>query len=350
MINISKDVQRFRNIIKGKIKENLKKYMSSDEIITRQGKEFISIPIPQIELPRFKFNSQNSGIGQGEADIGDRAGDQESSNILELEVTIDELADILGSELELPRIIPKGKKEIIIDSTKYTGLRRVGPESLKSFKHTFRESLKRQIASGSYDYSNPLIVPIKDDKRYRVSMPISKPHSQAIIFYMMDISGSMDDQKKLLARLISFWIDTWLRKNYKHLEYKYLVHNIRAWEVPKEDFYRIREGGGTYIYSTYELCQKIILENYSPIEWNIYIFHFSDGDDMSDILSERAIRIIKEMVPMINQISYCQILDSDKFLTLFNNKLKLYPQVVSHHVETKADVYDAIKTFFSKGN
>lgn len=349
MLNVSRDVQRFRNIIKGKIKENLKKYMSSDEIIARQGKEFVSIPIPQIELPRFKFNeAEQSGVGQGDAEAGD-PGEQEENNILEIDVSIEELADILGSQLKLPKILPKGRKDIA-ESIKYSSLRRKGPESLKSFKYTFKESLKRQIASGTYDFEDPVIIPISDDKRYRVSVPTVKPHNQAVIFYMMDISGSMDDRKKELARLISFWIDTWLRRNFKYLEYKYLVHNISAWEVLKDEFFRLREGGGTYIHSIYTLSKKLILERYPPQDWNIYLFHFSDGDDISELTSEKAIRVIKDLLPFVNQLAYCQILDTGKFLKMFNDKLKLYPNIVSAQVDSKEDIYDAIKSFFTKGN
>ncbi|MCZ6670020.1 MAG: DUF444 family protein, partial [Acidobacteria bacterium] len=116
VLRIEQDHQRFHQIIRGKIRKDLRKYMSKGELIGRKGKNFVSIPMPQIEIPRFKFSPrQVGGVGQGEGDIGTvigedpqpgtgEAGNLPGQHILEVEVSLTELARILGEELELPRI------------------------------------------------------------------------------------------------------------------------------------------------------------------------------------------------------------------------------------------------------
>src|SRR6185369_1820819 len=181
-------------------------------MIGKKGKDLVSIPLPQIELPQFRYGQKGSGgVGQGEGEPGQpltapqgdgtgKAGDQPGGHILEVELTMEELASILGEELALPRIEPRGKKNIVSTKDKYTGVRQAGPASLRHFKRTFKRALKRQISSGSYDPEKPLVVPIRADKQYRSWKEVRKPESVAVIIYMMDVSGSMTDEQKDIVR------------------------------------------------------------------------------------------------------------------------------------------------------
>src|SRR6185369_3487242 len=182
-LKIDQDHSRFRNIVRGKIRQNLRRYISQGEMIGRKGRDLVSIPVPQIDIPRFIFGDrQSGGGGEGEGNPGDpvggqqgqegqsgsgKAGEGAGDHVLEVDITLDELADILGEELELPAIENKGKSRIIAAKDRYTGIRRVGPESLRHFKRTYKEALRRSIASGAYDPGNPVIVPQKEDKRFR---------------------------------------------------------------------------------------------------------------------------------------------------------------------------------------
>src|SRR5215470_15464502 len=170
-LKIDQDHSRFRNIVRGRIRQNLRKYISQGELIGRKGKDLVSIPIPQIDIPRFRFSDrQQGGAGQGDGEPGDpvggggddqegeggkKAGEGAGEHVLEVDVTLDELASILGEELELPDIKDKGKSKIINAKDRYTSIRRVGPESLRNFKRTYREALKRQISMGTYAPGNP---------------------------------------------------------------------------------------------------------------------------------------------------------------------------------------------------
>src|SRR4029079_7727297 len=142
------------------------------------------------------------GAGQAGKDAGD--------HVLEVDITLDELADILGEELELPAIENKGKSRIIAAKDRYTGIRRVGPESLRHFKRTYKEALRRTIASGVYNPAVPIIVPQHDDRRFRSWKDSLEPVANAVILYMMDVSGSMGEEQKDIVRIETFWIDTWL--------------------------------------------------------------------------------------------------------------------------------------------
>src|SRR5712692_3927184 len=265
---IERDQQRFRKLVRGKVKSNLSKYISRGEMIGQKGKDLVSIPLPQIEIPQCLHGTKGSaGAGQGDGDIGTPrgppqpgegrgAGSEPGGHILEVELTLEELAAILGEELALPRIEPRGKKNIVTTRDKYTGIRQAGPESLRHFKRTFKRALKRQIASQTYNPERPIVLPIRQDKQYRSWKEIQKPQSVAVIVYMMDVSGSMTDEQKEIVRIEALWIDMWIKAHYHGIETAYIIHDAAAQEVDEHTFYHTRESGGTKISAAYELAEK----------------------------------------------------------------------------------------------
>src|SRR5215510_4805756 len=278
VLKIRKDHQRFRQIVKGKIRHDLRKFLTRGELLGKEGKHLISIPVRGIELPHFRYGDNNDGgVGAGKGQGGDPVdgeggqgpgGTQPGNHILEVEVSLEELADILGEELKLPRIQPKGKHTITSERDRYSGIRLSGPESLRHFKRTYRAALRRQIMSGTYDKDDPMIVPVRGDRRYRSWKTTLKPQSNAVIVYMMDVSGSMGDEQKELVRLEAFWIDAWLRRNYQGIESRYIVHDVRAHEVDRDTFFRVREDGGTKISSAFRLARELLKQHYGSDEWN----------------------------------------------------------------------------------
>ena len=274
--------------------------------------------------------------------------DTPAENSLEVEVTLEEIADLLSEELQLPRIEPKGNSDISVSSNKYRSIRTSGPESLRHFKKTFTQALKRTVSEGAYDSSNPIVFPINQDKRYRSSKPIRVPRYQAVIIYIMDVSGSMGEEEKQLARLTSFWTDIWLRRNYDFLKSRYIIHNYNAIEVDQHTFYHTSEGGGTRIASAYELAKEIIHTDYYPAEWNIYIQQYSDGDDWGGS-SQAACNHIADLAKVVNQIAYCQVNDRGEFKKLFDARFHDNESVISTSVYSKDGVLKAIKELFTAG-
>lgn len=367
-LKIDQDHGRFRAIVRGRIRQNLKKYISHGELIGKHGSERVSIPIPQIDIPRFRYGDKDQGgVGQGEGDEGDplsgkdgdgesgagKAGKDAGEHALEVEVTMAELAEILGEELALPNIEDKGKSKIINQKDRYVGIRRVGPNSLRHFKRTFRHALRRQISIGTYDPKNPIIIPVRDDMRFRSWKTETEPVANAVILYMMDVSGSMGDEQKEIVRIESFWIDAWLKHQYKGLETRFIIHDAIAREVDRDTFFRTRESGGTMISSAYKLAADIIEKDYPSAEWNIYPFHFSDGDNWSVDDTMLCIDLLKQKIlPVSNVFCYGQVespYGSGQFVKDLREHLRSDERVITSEIRDRDAIMGSIKEFLGKG-
>jgi hypothetical protein len=326
----------------------------------------VSIPLPQVDIPHFVHGGkQQGGVGQGDGDVGDaigqgqaqpgagQAGDRPGEHLVEVEVTLEELAEILGEELALPRIEAKGAEKIVSYKDRYVGIRTTGPESLRHFRRTFKQALRRQIASGTYNPANPMIVPIRDDKRYRSWRTDPQPQSAAVIIYMMDVSGSMGDEQKEIVRIESFWIDTWLRAQYQGIESRFIIHDAMAKEVDRDTFFRTRESGGTMISSAYKLCAKLIEDEYPPDEWNIYPFHFSDGDNWSVDDTVTCVELLRhKILPSVNLFSYGQVespYGSGQFIKDLQEHFPEEENLVTSEIKGREAIMDSIRDFLGKG-
>lgn len=365
---IATDYNRFRNIVRGKIREDLRKYVRSGEMIVRKRGGKVSVPLPQIDVPRFKFGKQgDGGVGQGDGEPGDQvapgkpqkgtgpgeAGEAPGEHDLEVDVTLEELAGILGEELGLPNIEPRGKSGVDTIKHKLSGIRSTGPESLRHFKRTYRQGLRRAVMSGEYDPKNPIVIPQSEDKRYRGWKLYSVPETCAVMIYMMDVSGSMGDEQKEIVRIEAFWIDTWLRSQYQNIESVYIVHDAEAKEVDEHTFYHLRESGGTKISSAYDLCLSITEQRYDPNEWNIYPFHFSDGDNWGTEDTERCIALLKDrLLPISNLFCYGQVRSaygSGKFKGDLDGAFTGDEKVVTTDIHNRDEILDSIRSFLSTG-
>ena len=363
-MSIKEDHNRFRDIIKGKIKEDLKKYVSQGEMIGKRENEFVKIPLPQIDIPNFRYGpKQQGGVGQGEGKPGESVGDPQSGNgqagnnpgehLVEVELSIDELAAILGEKLQLPNIQPKGNKQIESERSRYSGLSPVGPKGLRHFRSSYKKALKRSISLGTYNRENPIIIPVKDDFRYRTYKTVKKPMTKAVVIYMMDVSGSMGDEQKEIVRIESFWINAWLKKHYKGLETRFIIHDAAAKEVDEQTFFRTSESGGTLISSAYKLTQDIIQRDYPSQEWNIYPFHFSDGDNWSGEDTRLCLKIIQDFfISHCNAFFYGQVeskYGSGQFLKDLQKEFTGNEQVLLSQIEGKDKILDSIRDFLGKG-
>jgi len=364
---MEKDRARFRDIVRGRLRGDLKKYLSSTELLGQRAGRTISIPVPQIELPRLRFgNNEGEGVGQGpgkegapvdgddqEGDASGAAGDEPGKHVLEIDVEIEELAEMLAAELELPNIEPRGTKQLLSEGGRYSGLRNQGPRSLRHFRRTFKRALTRTIAEGNWNPADPRVVPIKDDERFRMRRTAPLPESSAVIFHMMDVSGSMGKEQKEVVRIQAFWIDTWLRSQYKNIEVVYIVHDAVAKIVNDEEFFHLRESGGTKISSAYELALDLIQKKYRPDQWNIYPFHYSDGDNWSARDTSHCISLLRdEILPQVNQFCYGQVRSaygSGQFKKDLDKGLGSSDKLVSASVDGRDEIADSIRIFLGRG-
>ena len=360
-MGIVEDKNRFLDIVKGKVRDNLKKYVSHGNIIGKQEDKFIKIPMPEIDLPTFRYGSKdNKGVGQGN---GKGEGDQVPGDGLSepgkdagehdynVELSLEDLAQILGESLSLPRLEPKGMKEVQTTKRKYNSISNIGPMGLKNFKASYKKALMRSIVSGVYNPENPMVIPHKKDFRFKSFKEQKRPHTQAVIFYLMDVSGSMGDQEKETVQIEAFWINSWIKKHFKNVEVKFIVHDTQAWEVNEEEFFSISSSGGTKISSAYELCNKIIEDHYPVNDWNIYVFQFSDGDNIGED-NLNCIQYLKNvLLPKVNSFNYGQIQSghgSGNYIKELKNFT--HEKLITSKILGKEGILNSIKDFFKGTN
>ena len=212
--------------------------------------------------------------------------------------------------------------------------------------------MKRMIASGTYNPEDPRVVPERADKQYRSWKEVHLPQSVACIVYMMDVSGSMTDEQKEIVRIEAFWIDTWIKAHYKGVETAYIIHDAAAHEVDEYTFYHTRESGGTKISSAYELCEKLIRTRYPADQWNIYAFHFSDGDNWGDDVPKCRELLTSTLLPKLNLFGYGQVespYGSGEFYEHVHELVDEHENVVVSRIPDREAILGSIKEFLKTG-
>lgn len=379
--SIERDFSRAREIIRDKVRKDLRKYISHSEMIGRRGKDLISIPVPGIDIPDFRFGKNIRGVGQGDGEPGTpigrsrddgggggQAGGEPGEHITE-EFSLEELAQMLGEELELPALKPKSRRRLLAEGHRYSGAYPVGPASLLIRKRTMKEAMLRSLASveppelvfaPDFILADFLTI-IPPDKRYRLAKPIFKQESVAVIVYILDVSGSMADEMKEIVRTMCRWIEIWIDREYKGSEKRYIIHDAAAREVSEEVFYHTRESGGTRISSAYQVAAAMVNPRsgyqspfggiYDAEDWNIYIFQFSDGDNWGDDdkIAEKWLK--EELLPKVNLLGYAQVespYGSGEFINLIKKASQSFQNVTCAEVNGKDGIYDGIRGLLGK--
>jgi uncharacterized sporulation protein YeaH/YhbH (DUF444 family) len=168
----------------------------------------------------------------------------------------------------------------------------------------------------------------------------------------MDVSGSMTDEQKEIVRIEAFWIDTWLKAHYQGIETAYIIHDAVAHLVDEHTFYHTRESGGTKISSAYELCDKLITAKYPPDQWNIYAFHFSDGDNWGDDIPHCIEILTEKLLPKLNLFGYGQVespYGSGEFYEYIHEMLSERQNVVASRIPDREAILGSIKEFLGTG-
>lgn len=327
---IEEDHKDFRDVVSGRLRKALKKFIKSGQIVRHRGKRGkVAITIPKIDIPHIVFGDEGTGIGRGpgkEGDVigkdpdegsGPKAGQGEAEGIT-INLDLDEVLKFMQDELQLPNLKPKPNEVFEDVKIKYNNISLIGPESLRHNRRTLLQALKRQASEGTIDElfyvpgcKDPvrLIRPIPHDKRYRQFREIRIPSSNALIVFARDGSGSMDAFKCDIVSDMAWWIDVWIRRFYDRVERMYVWHDTVAQEVDEEKFYKYRYGGGTTCSAALKYIAKQFENRFPPDKWNIYIFYFSDGENWEED-NEIFINTIKEEFPpeIVNFTGITQIL------------------------------------------
>lgn len=357
------DQSRHQQKVRDAIKQNLPDLVTDESIITSNGKQIVRVPIRSLDEYHFVYNfnkSKHVGQGDGDSQVGDvlgrdpqetkgpgkgeGAGDQPGIDYMEAEVDIADLEQMLFEELELPRLERKDKRETSDTEILFNDVRKKGIQSNIDKKRTILENLRRNSRDGS-----PVIGRISpDDIRYRTWNEVERPHSNAVIFALMDTSGSMGSYEKYAARSFFFWCTRFLRTKYEKVEIVFIAHHTEAKVVSEEEFFTRGESGGTICSSAYVKTLELIDSQYPTNEYNIYPIHFSDGDNLTSD-NERCIRLIKELMERSNMFGYGEVNQYNRSSTLMSAYKHIEdPKFVYYVIKEKQEVYQALKKFFQK--
>ena len=329
------DAARHRLKVKEAIRQNLPDIVGEEAIITRKGVQVVKVPIKGVKSYQFihgRTSGEGGGFGTGESqrgkvigrrpkpgqNQGGKPGGEPGTDYLETEIDIDEIIQMMFDDLGLPNLQQKEVRETVIPKGwTYDSVERIGVRSRLDKKRSVREAIQRTeavvgalmsrtgrsddecrqaLAAAQYDpeaaarllESGQDLPPIgdepefaleSDDLRFRTITEDVEYRSNAVVLAMMDVSGSMTTMKKYFARSFYFWMLSFLRTIYRTVEIRFIAHTTDAKLVDEHEFFHKGESGGTKCASAYELAGDLMDTEYPSSRWNVYPFHFSDGED-----------------------------------------------------------------------
>lgn len=368
----ARDRLRHRQKVKDSIRDNIADIIAEESIIGRDRDKVIKIPIRSIKEFRFIYGENSPGVAQGNGEqkpgdvvekgppdggggIGPGSGNEPGVDAIETDVTLDELIALMFDDLDLPDLERKALKQIITDEARRRkGHRKQGIRPRLDKRASARQRVKRKLAvSRSRDVNEEgRRFPFhEDDLRYFHVAPTEREESNAVIFCIMDTSGSMGTVKKYLARSFYFLLYQFVRQKYQNVEVVFIAHHTEAKEVTEEEFFHKVESGGTYISSGYKKALQIIEDRYHPTNWNIYAFHCSDGDNFySD--NERALEAARELCAVCNLFGYGEIKPTGSAY-YSGSMVDIFSQVTEENfhmvmIEKKEDLWPAFKAFLTR--
>lgn len=359
----ARDWLRHNQKVRDAVRERLPDLVAGSDVLSRPGDRTLRVPVKFLEHYRFRLRdrSEGSGAGQGAGRPGDvlrrtrpgkRAGDQGEGGSEEgelqfvLELKVDDIVDWIWEEMQLPELKPKSSDALLDEQMIREGWGRRGPRSLLDRRRTVKEAIKRRGAQ-----SDPL--PFTDeDLRYRQLARRRRPATNAVVAFVLDVSASMDDTRRRLAKGFFFWAMQGLRRQYGHMEAVFIAHTNEAWEFSEEEFFQVMGTGGTVASTAFRLALQIFGQRYHTGQYNGYLFYASDGDNFADDLGE-ARAALSELCGLLNFIGFVETprnpLEASKseMGRLFKSLQARDHAVASYTVHAEADVWDAIRALFT---
>ncbi len=293
----ARDWLRHDEKIRESVREHLPQIIAGGDVIN-DGARTVRVPVRMLEHYHFRLRRPEEyiGAGQGNARPGDIFGDpsrqrgggekgpggQEEGEIqLLLEFKVDDIVDWLWEEMQLPNLKARVGPSEETDWTR-EGWDRRGARSRLDRRRSFKEMLKRRGAPGA----TPTFT--DEDLRFRQLTRRRQPAVHAVVFFMLDVSGSMSDRDRKLAKTFFFWVVQGLRRAYRSLETVFVAHTTEAWEFTESEFFQVSGSGGTVASTGFAKVREIIDARFNPGRCNIYLFYASDGDNsVSDTANAR---------------------------------------------------------------
>lgn len=399
--------QRFLNRYKRQIKEAVLKAAGNRSITGIAQGEQITIPAKDIKEPRFVFGEggqrdrifpgndsftsgdrikrpqQDDGSGTG-SDASDNGGGEDD---FVFQLSREEFLEIYFEDLELPDMIKKEVAQINTLKTTRAGITSTGTPTNINIIRSLRQATGRRIAlsspfqkqlhaaekalaeleniPGSSEeelqklrdqitfltrkiLANPFIDPIDLRYNHRVRLPM--PTTRAVMFCIMDVSGSMDEPKKDIAKRFFILLYLFLKRNYEKIDLVFIRHHTSAKEVSEEDFFYSRETGGTVVSSALELLNQVIETRYSPSAWNIYVAQASDGDNWNADSPYCQALLRDKIIPKLQYYAYIEIMPRhhQSLWEVYQLVKKQFPNFSMENIDTIADIYPVFRQLFKR--
>lgn len=396
---------RFLKRFRGQIRKAVADAISQRSIKEIDKDERIGIPAKDISEPQFSLGKGgrrvrvlpgNDRFGRG--DQMDRppdsaagqgsGGSPEGEGVDDFAFTLtkEEFLDIFFDDLALPSLVKTQLARIEDYRRVRAGYTQTGVATNLSIVRSLRGAAGRRIAVGTpfsarlrelearletlLDIrveSDPEVMELRDeiarlraridripfidsfDLRYRNRILVPQPSTQAVMFCLMDVSGSMDEEKKLIAKRFFMLLYIFLTRTYERIEVVFIRHHIQAYEVDEDDFFRSRETGGTVVSTALDLMQQIIRERYSTSLWNIYGAQASDGDNWDNDSPHCRELLADAILPLVQYFAYIEIAPEPQNLWLeYQTLLAGHENFAMQRIAALADIYPVFRELFAK--
>jgi uncharacterized sporulation protein YeaH/YhbH (DUF444 family) len=355
----ARDWLRHNQKVREAVRDRLPELLSAGDLITNPQNRTVLVPVRFLEHARFRLadTGVQTGVGQGKGEPGqvlrpaqdepgaDQAGTEGSEVRFVLELKVDEIVDWLWEELKLPDLKPK--RSAVLDEPDYIreGWDKRGARSRLDRRRTVKEAVKRRAMQDSpLPFTN-------EDLRFRQLVRRSTPAINAAVIFVLDVSGSMDEAQRRLAKTFFFFALQGIRRQYARVETVFLAHAVEAWEFPEEQFFQVSGGGGTTASSAFRIAEDLLDSRYDPSRYNAYLFYASDGENAAED-RDSAARALGALAAELNYVGYVETRYSSfrpretQMSEIFSAlKAKGLP-VGAARLETLDDVWNAIRTFF----
>jgi len=353
----ARDWLRHNEKVREAVKETLPELLASSDLMTRPGNRTVAVPVKFLEHARLRLADAQvqQGAGQGKGEPGDilqpgreeggeagqagGTGDGEIRFVVELKV--DEIVDWLWEELKLPELKPK--RTASMDQAEYVreGWDKRGARSRLDRRRTMKEAVKRHAiqgnAPGSADSTadeEPISL-VNEDLRFRQLVRRPSPATSAAVIFALDVSGSMDEAQRRLAKHFFFFALQGIRRQYAKVETVFLAHAAQAWEFDESQFFQASSSG-------------------DPSRYNVYFFYASDGENAAEDRDE-ARNSLTEIARLVNYTGYCETGGVATFRPRDTQLAELFTElkgsglaVGTSHIASQDDVWKAIREFFSQ--
>jgi sporulation protein YhbH len=353
-----RDALHHRERLRKKITEQLKERIGEEDIVASGPEKRVRVPIKGTKRWRFILDrGEGNGVGQGGGEPGDiigppgpdagraEAGTEPGEELYEVWLDMDDVEELLFSELELPRLKPKAAADADASETVYNDIARKGPQVDK--KATLRENLLRNAKRGRLHLGGIE----KPDLRYLSYRELPKPLHKAVIFLAMDVSGSMDPTRKRMARLLFYWCVQFLRRRYQQTEMVFIAHTTEAREVTEHEFFNRVESGGTKVSSAFEAVVQIQRDRYPAEDWNIYVLHVSDGDNFTAD-NQHTLELVRQLTEVCSLVGYLEVNPGGggryQLSAFYEQEAQDLDGFVFAEAEDDRQLWPALKKFFAK--